>query len=421
MPKINKILKNKYIMTVIGIIVFFMIGEYGAIHTGVHDMYIYFQYPLLYIFAATYGSIPGMLVGLLGHLLIDLVRHDFWISWITASGIMGFVIGFIYEKKKERAGSEFARLIKFFLICAGTIVVVFGIYTPVLNILIYRMGVKDAFTQAIFASMSDAIITLIITHIFYFSHKSAVIRRLIAFMVILDSLLLLSYGNRGLGSLIVYAFTIVICLITFFNSLVDSVIAKSKFKAVWYAAIGGLLLVVSLFAFLLVAGHVNNPKGSEKVVIVLGAALSGDKPSPILAKRLDKTVDYLADNKECIVIASGGQGPDEVVSEALAMKNYMLEKGVDSNKIYIEDKSTTTEENLRYSLEIMKELGFDEATPVVIVTNDFHCFRSGRYAEAEGYKNVRTLATNTPAILWLPNYIREIMALGKYYIKTVLA
>lgn len=417
MIKDNKILKNKYLMTIIGIIFFFMIGEYGAIHTGVHDMYIYFQYPLLYIFAAHYGAIPGMIVGLAGHLLIDIVRQDIWLSWISASGMMGFIIGFFYERHKERAGSELARLMKFLLICAGTIAVVFGIYTPIFNIVFYHMEIKDALTQSLFASLSDASITLIIVHVFYFSHKSAVIRRVIACIVILDSLLLLSYGNKGIGSLIVYLFTIIICLISYFNSLVDSVIAKSKLKVVWYTAIAGLLSVVLMFAFLLISGHVNNPKGSEPVVIVLGAGLIGDKPNASLMKRLDKASDYATENENCIIITSGGQGSDEIVPEALAMKNYLLEKGIDSSRIYMEDKSTTTEENLRFSLEIMKELGFDESTPIVIVTNDFHCFRSGKYAEAEGYQNVRTLATGTPFVSWLPNYIREIMAWGKYLLR----
>lgn len=417
--KNNKLLKNKFFMTAIGIVLFFVIGEYGAIHTGVQDMYIYFQYPLLYMFAATYGSVPGLIVGLVGHLLIDIVRQDIWFSWITASGIMGFMIGFIYERKKEQGKSELVRLFKFFLICAGTIAVVFGIYAPTINILCYHLAPKTAFTQSLFAALSDAVITLIVVHLFYFSYKSAVIRRIIAFIVILDSLLLLSYGNRGIGSVVVYLFTIVICMITFLHSLVDSIVAKSKFKVFWYAAIGVFLVVISLFSFLLVSGHVNNPKGNEQVVIVLGAGLAGDKPNAILARRLDKAADYAEKNPDCIIITSGGQGPAEVVSEAFAMKNYLLEKGVEESRVFMEDRSTTTEENLRFSLEIMKGLGYDELSQVVITTNDFHCFRSSKYAEEEGFENVCTLPASTPYMTWLPNYIREIMALGKYILKTI--
>lgn len=415
--KDNRILKNKFIMTGLAVLVFFMIGEYGAIHTGVHDIYIYLQYPLLYMFAAAYGSIPGLIVGLVGHLLVDLVRGDVWLSWATASGIMGFVIGFIYEKEKDKAKTELGRLLKFFLICAGTIVAAFGIYAPLLNVIFYRMGFKDAFTQGVFAAASDAFTTLIVVHVFYFSYKSAIIRRLIAFIVIINSLLLMSYGNKGVGSLIVYLFTIVISLASFLHSLIDSVVAKSKFRILWYMAIAGFLVVVSMFSFLLISGHMIKPKGDEQVAIVLGAGLAGDRPNSVLAKRLDKCAEYAMKHPDMIIITSGGQGADEIVPEALAMKNYLVEKGVSRERIFMEDKSTTTEENLRFSLEIMKNKGFDESTGVVVVTNDFHCFRSEKYAIAEGYESVRTLPAATPIGIWLPNYIREIMAVGKYIIK----
>lgn len=413
------LLKNKYIMTLVGVVVFFMIGEYGAIPTGVHDMYIYMQYPLLYMFAAIYGSIPGLIVGLVGHLLIDLVRQDVWISWITASGFMGFIIGKIYEKQKDRAKTEIGRLVKFLLICAGTIILVFGIYTPILNIIFYHMSARDALSQTIFASASDLFVTLIVVHMFYFSFKSDVIRRVIAFIVIIDSLLLLSYGNRGVGSLIVYLVTIAMCLISYLNTLVDA-LAKTKLKALWYGAIALGLAVVSMFAFLFVSGYVKYPKGDEQVAIVLGAGLAGDQPNSTLKKRLDKLIVYADKNPNAKIITSGGQGADEIISEALAMKNYLVANGVDENRIFLEDESTTTEENFRFSLEVMKEQGFDEATSVVIVTNDFHCFRSSKYAQAEGYKNLRTLPSATPIVLWLPNYIREIMATGKYIIKMII-
>lgn len=407
-------------MILVGVVVFFMIGEYGAIPTGVRDIYIYFQYPLLYMFAATYGAVPGLIVGFVGHLLIDIVRQDIWLSWTTASGLVGFIIGFIYEKDKERAKTEFGRLVKFLLICAGTLILVFGVYAPIINIIFYHMGVRDAFTQAFFAALSDAITTLIVVHMFYFSFKSDVIRRIIAFIVIVDSLLLISYGNRGVGSLIVYMVAIVMSLISYLNTLVDSVVAKSKIKVLWYTAIALGLAVLSMFAFLFISGYVKSPKGNEQVAIVLGAGLVGDQPNSTLKKRLDKLIVYADKNPNAIIITSGGQGADEVISEALAMKNYLVANGVDENRIFLEDESTTTEENFRFSLEVMKKLGYDEKTSVVIVTNDFHCFRSAKYAQAEGYENLRTLPSATPIVLWLPNYIREIMATGKYIIKMII-
>ena len=94
-------------------------------------------------------------------------------------------------------------------------------------------------------------------------------------------------------------------------------------------------------------------------ILVLGAGLNGDKPSAVLEMRLEKARLYLQEHPQTVVIVSGGQGPTEPVSEAESMKNWLMEKGIPNSRIIMEDKSTTTAENIRYSLRVIwVELAF---------------------------------------------------------------
>lgn len=111
-------------------------------------------------------------------------------------------------------------------------------------------------------------------------------------------------------------------------------------------------------------------------VVILGAGLEGDKVSKRLEKRLLKGVDYLIKNEQSKVIVSGGQGDDEDISEAEAMGRYLIENGIEQHRIYYEDKSTSTVENLLYSKQILIN-DFNVKQPkILIVTSDYHMFRA---------------------------------------------
>ncbi|MCU9810564.1 YdcF family protein [Paraclostridium sp. AKS81] len=87
-------------------------------------------------------------------------------------------------------------------------------------------------------------------------------------------------------------------------------------------------------------------------MIVLGASVKNTTPSLTLRGRLDKAIQYLDESKDdCYIVVSGGKGSDEKLSEAKAMENYLVEHGVNKDKIILEDKSTNTYENFKYSKE----------------------------------------------------------------------
>ena len=176
------------------------------------------------------------------------------------------------------------------------------------------------------------------------------------------------------------------------------------------------VLLIALFFFLLVEsfvlwGMTRKPGENLDYLIVLGAGLKGDKPSSVLEQRLECAYKYLETHPDTLVIVSGGQGPTEVVSEAESMKNWLLQKGIHSSRIIMEDNSTTTAENMRYSFAYIKK----EPGNIGIVTNNFHVFRSlcianhskeEAFGESENYK-ICGMAADFPALL-LPHYmVRE--------------
>jgi uncharacterized SAM-binding protein YcdF (DUF218 family) len=94
-------------------------------------------------------------------------------------------------------------------------------------------------------------------------------------------------------------------------------------------------------------------------LIVLGAGVNGTVPSLSLRERLDAAYDYLQEHPNTICVVSGGQGSGEDISEAECMYRYLVEKGIESKRIYKEDRSTSTEENMKFSLDIIKEKDID--------------------------------------------------------------
>ena len=175
-----------------------------------------------------------------------------------------------------------------------------------------------------------------------------------------------------------------------------------------------LAVILSFGGFLAAYGRNDNATYNEKTVIVLGCGIRGERVSVGLAKRLNKAYSYHLQNPDAMIIVSGGQGPQEDISEALAMKRYLVLKGVPEEKIIMEDKSTSTITNFKFSHEIMKEEGLPSDS-VVFVTNGYHVYRAASYAKAEGL-TVTHLGTD---IIWYTvpmNYMREMLAVMKMWV-----
>lgn len=165
----------------------------------------------------------------------------------------------------------------------------------------------------------------------------------------------------------------------------------------------GMVVCIGLLVFCIVEGCVISQmhadgRGGLDYIIVLGAQVRKDGPSPVLKYRLDKAVEYLNENPDTVCIVSGGQGSNEPWSEAEGMARYLQEKGIDTARILPEDKSQTTEQNITNSKMLMKE-----GASVGIVTNNFHVFRALQIAKKYGLSDVCGIAADST-----PNICRTI-------------
>ncbi|WP_270654052.1 YdcF family protein [Streptococcus gordonii] len=150
-------------------------------------------------------------------------------------------------------------------------------------------------------------------------------------------------------------------------------------------------------------------------IIVLGSGLIGDKVPPLLAQRLTKgkTIYEQFEGRPKLIV-SGGQGEDELTSEAAAMANYLMEQGVQKDAILIENRSRTTFENLTFSKAILEEQGLGKS--VLVVTNSFHALRAGVFMRRLKIPG-RSVGSKT-AFYYLPSaWIRETVGLVSLYWK----
>ena len=145
-----------------------------------------------------------------------------------------------------------------------------------------------------------------------------------------------------------------------------------------------IFLQVAILMNIYVTKDINNVKNVD-TMIILGAKVNRDGVSKTLKLRLDKAIEYYNKDKDINIIVSGGQGKDEVMTEALAMKNYLLENGVDEKNIILENKATTTLENIIFSKEIMEDLNLGNRA--LIITSDYHLFRGRFIASILGIDN----------------------------------
>lgn len=152
------------------------------------------------------------------------------------------------------------------------------------------------------------------------------------------------------------------------------------------------------------------PKNAD-YLIILGARVKGTVPSLALKYRIDYAAMYLKENPGTIAVASGGKGPGEDISEAESIKRELINQGIEESRIFPEDQSTDTYENIRFSKKFIP----DEAEGGLIVTNDFHIYRAKMIADNEGLV-MEGLPAKTPVQALIKSYTREYLALTKYFL-----
>ena len=167
--------------------------------------------------------------------------------------------------------------------------------------------------------------------------------RLLALALFIYSVSLVFTSNFNMGNLLVWLLTAAVDVYAIWQQPIHHWLhgtIPGKIVFVFLLVFG--ILYAALLGFVAFSGYANPATGQEKVVIVLGAGLRKDRPSLLLRYRLDKAYEYAVAHPDALVITTGGQGRDEWVPEGQAMRNYLIEKGLDSQRVLAECKSTST-------------------------------------------------------------------------------
>jgi uncharacterized SAM-binding protein YcdF (DUF218 family) len=150
-------------------------------------------------------------------------------------------------------------------------------------------------------------------------------------------------------------------------------------------------------------------------LLVLGAGVNGTEPSLSLLNRLTAAKDYLEEYPQAVAIVSGGQGPGEDVTEAECMRSWLVENGVSQERIICEDKATSTEENVKYALEIIAARGDDPNSKLAIVSSEYHLYRAKLIAAACGANACGVAGRTTYPVLRVNYFIREAFAVTYFW------
>ena len=150
-----------------------------------------------------------------------------------------------------------------------------------------------------------------------------------------------------------------------------------------------------------------DPDPERPYLIVLGAAVYGDRPSLTLVKRLEGARDYLLKYPKSTVIVSGGMGKGETVPEGQAMHDWLIQNGIPEERILTEPSATSTQENLSYSFALIRSRGDDPDGNVAIVSSAYHLFRAKTMARMQGVDAVGVAAPWGYPMVMLNYFIRE--------------
>ncbi|MDL2237907.1 YdcF family protein [Christensenellaceae bacterium OttesenSCG-928-K19] len=231
-------------------------------------------------------------------------------------------------------------------------------------------------------------------------------------LLIADTVFVRTRSNWNLGVLLPTLLGAPLLLYGIFKPRLDIWFRRGIGKVVKWVFICGyvfmIALTVTMSALMLSAAN-TTPQPGAQAVIVLGAGIKGDQVSWTLQNRLDKAAGYYEQNPNALIVLSGGYGKGKNISEAQAMEKYMLGIGIPASAMIKEERSTSTNENFRFSKELLDER-FGNSYHTVYVTNDFHILRAGINAKDEGL-TAEGLSAPTPIYIAFNNYLRESLAL----------
>lgn len=181
------------------------------------------------------------------------------------------------------------------------------------------------------------------------------------------------------------------------------------------ALICGLILF-GVTEYFIIRASFGTPETQVDYLVVLGAKVRQDGPSVSLWDRIYEAVSYLNAHPDTIAIVSGGQGEDEPITEAKSMHDELVKLGISEDRIWMEYKATSTDENLRYSLDLIEEKTGRRPQTLGVLSSEYHLFRASLMAKKLGIEFVGVPAKTTKITQLINHAMREVAGVWHFYI-----
>ncbi len=220
-----------------------------------------------------------------------------------------------------------------------------------------------------------------------------------------------------------YSFSALVCLcliaLILFYAFAPMVLsrwprAKKIILRIFTVCLALGLLVVGVTEAVIIKASFGSPEVSCQYMVVLGAKVRSDGPSVSLWDRIYGARNYLMAHPEVTAIVSGGQGPDEPMTEARAMYNALIALGIDESRIWLEEKATSTWENLTFSLDLVEAKTGTRPTELGVLSSEYHLFRASLFARACGVEFIGIPAQTSRTSQLVNHFMREVAGVWHY-------
>ena len=233
-------------------------------------------------------------------------------------------------------------------------------------------------------------------------------------LIIINMLYLSVTSKINFGIFTAFCAGLLLLLLGIFYYKIQQITRRGILKVLKIVVCIGLVFSLSVMCFLFYAGKKNTADYTEDAIIVLGNSINDSKPSKTLIYRLDAALEYAQKNENAIIVVAGGLGKREQLTEARVMADYLIQRGISENRILLEDKSTDTYENFKFSKIILDEY-FDDEYKITFTTNEFHIYRSLKNAQRNGFE-CTYIGTKLGLDTIVSNYIREFAAVMRLWL-----
>ncbi|MCI3879948.1 MULTISPECIES: YdcF family protein [Acinetobacter] len=243
-----------------------------------------------------------------------------------------------------------------------------------------------------------------------------IVLALIGSVLFLDGAILIAFKKIHIGTVLPLLLGLFFCLYAYFYYHIERFFFYHfRLHSIWrFGWLCFWIWVISLGYFFDYLSH-NNTQAQTispvKAIIVLGSGIENGQPSATLAKRLDRAAPIALAQPQAKLVMTGGIDFGETQSEAIIMSNYVQQRyQIPASQIILEDKSTSTELNLKNSQQLLQAQQISIQQPIAIVTSDFHTLRAAAIAKKQGYRNITMLGATTPLATRYNAWLREYFA-----------